>query len=243
MECIAPIEITEEQLVAYADGEADSATLDHLRRCRHCAQRARAYADDLRVLRALFYRIECPEAHTLGEYRLGLLSSSEQTAIEMHLKACSPCASELAELDHFLEEAESTPAPVLASQLKRLVARLASPPPEPAAQQQQYAFAFRGPTTAPPSLYQAEDIRLVAGLEADGDHAGRKMLLGFTTRQGKPQVSLTGARVQLNRRGMTVAVDQVDDLGNFAFSDLTSGEYELVLITDKEQVVIETIVV
>jgi hypothetical protein len=69
------------------------------------------------------------------------------------------------------------------------------------------------------------------------------MLLGFTTREGKPIESLTGARVQLSRRGQTVAMEQVDTLGNFMFSDLSSGEYELVLFTDREQVVIETILI
>jgi hypothetical protein len=73
--------------------------------------------------------------------------------------------------------------------------------------------------------------------------AGRKMLVGFTTRQGKPLASLMGARVQLRRSGDTLAVERVDDLGNFAFGGLASGEYELVLATDQEQVVIENIVV
>ena len=125
--------------------------------------------------------------------------------------------------------------------MRRLVARLISSPPGPAAQLP--AMALRGATAAPPDVYQAEDIKMVVGLEADGLRAGRKMLLGFTTREGKPIESLTGARVQLSRYGQTVALEQVDGLGNFVFFDLTSGEYELVLFTDQEQVVIETIVI
>jgi len=35
----------------------------------------------------------------------------------------------------------------------------------------------------------------------------------------------------------------VDTLGNFVFCDLNSGEYELMLFTDQEQIVIETIVI
>jgi hypothetical protein len=49
--------------------------------------------------------------------------------------------------------------------------------------------------------------------------------------------------VQLKRRGETVAEEQVDSLGNFVFSGLTSDEYELVLATEQEQVVVERIVV
>jgi hypothetical protein len=241
MECIAPDKITEEQLLAYVDGEADSATLDHVRRCPYCAERARAYATDQQILRTLFYRLECPDAHTLGEYHLGLLSPTEQAAIEDHLQICSLCAAEVADLEHFLQDEPITPPlPSAPTPLKHLVARLTSLPSGSAIQRP--AFALRG-TAAPPDVYRAEDIRLVVGLEADGLRAGRKMLLGFTTREGQPVASLTGAQVKLRRRGETVAEEQVDSLGNFVFSGLTSDEYELVLATEQEQVVVERIVV
>ncbi|MEJ2555936.1 MAG: zf-HC2 domain-containing protein [Anaerolineae bacterium] len=241
MECIAPDKIIDEQLLAYVDGEADSTTVDHIRRCPYCAQRARDYAADQHVLRALFYRLECPDAHTLGEYHLGLLSPTEQAAVKDHLEVCPLCVAEVAELEQFLQEEPIAPPLSSAStQLKRLVARLT--PPSPGAAAQQPAFALRG-TAAPPDIYRAEDIRLVVGLEADGLRAGRKMLLGFTTREGQTVASLTGAQVQLKRRGETVAEEQVDSLGNFVFSGLTSDEYELVLATEQEQVVVERIVV
>jgi hypothetical protein len=107
----------------------------------------------------------------------------------------------------------------------------------------QAALATRGAVAAPSDVYQADDIKLVVGLEADGLHAGRKMLLGFTLREGQPLMSLSGARVQLKRGAATVATEHVDELGNFVFSGLISGEYQLILLTTQEQVVIETIVV
>jgi len=240
MKCIAPDEITEIQLIAYADGEGDSATVDHIRRCPHCAERAHAYAANQRALRVLFRRIDCPDAHTLGEYHLGFLSPTERAVIEAHLEICRPCAGEIEELRSFLNKVKIKPKKSPLSPLKRLIARPASSPPASPAQQP--AFALRG-GAAPADFYQAEDIRIVVGLEADGVQAGRKMLVGFTTRQGKPLESLTGTQVQLRRGGATLAIEQVDDLGNFAFGGLASGEYELVLATDQEQVVIETIVV
>lgn len=243
MKCIAPDKITEEQLLVYTSGEADSATVDHIRRCPHCAERARAYATDQQILHTLFHRVECPDAHTLGEYHLGLLSSTERDAIEDHLKTCSVCATEVTDLDQFLEQVPITPAlPSTSPQLKRLVARLVPPSPGSAVIQHP-SPAFRGAGAAAPDVYWAGDIKLVVGLEADGLRAGRKMLLGFTARQDQPLASLTGALVELKRRGEAVAVEQVDALGNFVFSSLVSGEYELALVTDQEQVVIETIVV
>jgi hypothetical protein len=249
MECIAPHEITEEQLLAYGDGDADDSAIEHIGRCPYCTQRARALVIDQLALRILFHHIECPDAHTLGEFHLGLLSADEQAAIKDHLNSCLDCATEVKDLDHFLQDVPTTlVAPPVQRQfpkgdllVRRLVARLIPSLPDPATQLP--ALALRGATAAPPDVYQAEDIKMVVGLEADGLRAGRKMLLGFTIRQGKPIESLTGARVQLSRYGQTVALEQVDGLGNFVFFDLTSGEYELVLFTDREQVVIETIVI
>lgn len=104
MECIAPDEITDEQLIAYIDGEADSATREHIRRCPHCAERARAYDLDQQALRAALYRVECPDPQVLGEYHLGLLAPADRAAIEEHLQECSLCAADLAKLKRFLEE-------------------------------------------------------------------------------------------------------------------------------------------
>ena len=242
MKCIAPSKISDEQLLAYNDDEADQTTLDHVRRCPYCAERARAIAADQLVLRALFFRAECPDAHTLGEFHLGLLSADEQAAIKNHLRTCADCAAEIVDLDHFLQVAPSDPGTApLQRKLKRMVARLT--PVYPGSEGQQPAPAFRGAAAAPADVYLAEDIKVVVGLEADGLRAGRKMLLGFTAREGKPLESLSGAHVQLSHRGATVALEQVDALGNFVFSDLTSGEYELLLFTDQEQVVIEAIVI
>ena len=238
--CIAPDEISEEQLIAYADGEATEATVDHIRRCPYCARQAHAYAADQQVLRTLFHRMECPDAHTLGEYHLGLLSPADQDAVEAHLQMCPLCAAEIADLESFLEKVKIAPRPSPLSRLKRLVARRV--PPSTASLAQQPAFALRGVTVAP-EIYQAKDIKLAVGLVTDGTQAGRKMLVGFTTRKGESLASSTGARVYLKRAGKTVAVEQVDNLGNFVFSGLLSGEYELTLITDREQVVIETVVV
>jgi anti-sigma factor RsiW len=106
MECIAPDEITDEQLIAYIDGEADSATREHVCRCPYCAKRAHDYDLDQQALRALLYRADCPDAQTLGEYYLGvgLLSPADRAVIEAHLQECSLCAGDLAKLKRFLEE-------------------------------------------------------------------------------------------------------------------------------------------
>jgi ribosomal protein L37E len=106
LKCIAPDEITEEQIIAYIDGEADSATRAHIRRCPCCAKRAHEYDLDQQALRALLYRVDCPDAHTLGEYYLGLglLSPADRAVIEEHVRDCSLCLADIAKLERFLEE-------------------------------------------------------------------------------------------------------------------------------------------
>lgn len=106
MECIAPDEITEEQIIAYIDGEADGATRKHIRCCPYCAKRAHDYDLDQQALRALLYRVDCPDAQALGEYYLGfgLLSPADRAVIEEHVTNCSLCTADLAKLERFLEE-------------------------------------------------------------------------------------------------------------------------------------------
>jgi anti-sigma factor RsiW len=104
MGCIEPGKIADEQLIAYIDGEADSATREHIRRCPHCAKRVDDYDLDQRALRALLYRADCPDAQVLGEYYLGLLSPADRAVIEEHVRDCSLCLADIAKLEHFLEE-------------------------------------------------------------------------------------------------------------------------------------------
>jgi hypothetical protein len=242
MKCIAPNAINEEQLLAYVDGEGDEVTIAHIQRCAYCAQLAQAYAIDQALLRVVFHRIECPDAHTLAEYQQGLLSPTEQMATADHLKICPACSKEIADLDRFLQEVSLAPiSQAVVTHLKRIIARKV--PTSTDSVIPQPAFALRGATSAPPDVYRADDIKLVVGLEADGSQAGRKMILGLTSREGQSLASLAGARVQLKRGETTVAVEEVDSLGNFMFTGLLSGDYELILATSREQVVVETIVV
>jgi hypothetical protein len=242
MKCIAPTAISEEQLLAYVDGEGDEETIAHIQSCAHCAQRVQSYATDQALLRLVFHHIECPDAQILAEYHAGLLSTDQQTAVEDHLKICVACSREIADLDRFLTEVPLIPiSQTLVGQLKRIIARKI--PASTDSMLQQPALAFRGATSAPPDTYQADDIKLMVGLEADGLQAGRKMILGLTSREGQSLASLAGAQVQLRRGETTIAVEEVDNLGNFVFTGLLSGNYELILTTNREQVVIETVTV
>jgi anti-sigma factor RsiW len=104
MECIEPGKVTDEQLIAYIDGEANGVVIDHIQSCPYCAERARAYNLDQQALRSALYRVECPDAQALGEYHLGLLAPADRAAIEEHLQVCTLCTADLAKLERFLKE-------------------------------------------------------------------------------------------------------------------------------------------
>lgn len=97
--CADPPALGGNALMAAADGEADEATLAHLRACPHCAARvARLRALQQELLRRL-YRLHCPSSDLLVDYCQGLLDPFQRTAVAHHLALCPHCAAELALLE------------------------------------------------------------------------------------------------------------------------------------------------
>jgi anti-sigma factor RsiW len=101
-------------LMAAADGEADEATLAHLRGCPSCAaQVARIKVFQARLRRRL-YRLYCPSSDALIDYCQGLLDPYQRTALVHHLAICPHCAAELALMERAAPLAEVVGAPARA---------------------------------------------------------------------------------------------------------------------------------
>ncbi|HMQ31140.1 MAG TPA: hypothetical protein PKD53_10445 [Chloroflexaceae bacterium] len=97
--CTLPSAPSATALIAAADGEADEATLAHLRACPHCAaQVARLAALQARLRRRL-YRLYCPASETLMDYCQGLLDPYQRAALVQHLALCPHCAAEIGLLE------------------------------------------------------------------------------------------------------------------------------------------------
>jgi anti-sigma factor RsiW len=103
--CIQPGAVTEDDLVAYAYGEADPAVARHVRTCPACAAAAAEYERLQHHLGGLLYRVECPPAETLAEFQLRLLPAIEQARVAAHVRACPRCAAEVATLGEDLAAA------------------------------------------------------------------------------------------------------------------------------------------
>src|SRR5262245_39201446 len=159
--CIRPGAITPEDLIAYADGEARDAVIDHVRICPACAAEARAYARSERRLRLGLLRFDCPSPQTIGDYQLDLLDPVDRQAVAAHLVECPRCADELRTLRDFLADLPPVPdeSPVrsVADRLKRVVASLIPPPGRAA-----YA-GLRGDSSTSTQTYQAGAITVTIG--------------------------------------------------------------------------------
>src|SRR5688500_11337512 len=104
MECISPPALTDGQLLAYVEGDADADTAAHIHRCAYCRERAPDLAQVNRQLAARVYRVACPSSVELSEYQLGLLTAEQMPAIQQHLQDCLHCTRELQQLGGFLAD-------------------------------------------------------------------------------------------------------------------------------------------
>ena len=230
--------VTPEELLAYATGEADPGIAAHIADCAECAAAVAAYARLDRTLQARLYRCACPDAHTLGELALELLSPEEALATHIHLAECPHCAAELAMLRTALREdplAAVVPRP---NPLARLVARLL-----PAPGLQAGLAEVRGYTADASLTFEAGSLTLSFSVEPAGDGASRRwMLLGLV-------VDVTGgaapanAAVRLIARGAVVAQTAIDDLGTLAIADLAPGAYDLEIVLVDQVVVVPDIAI
>jgi hypothetical protein len=186
-------------------------------------------------LSAALYRVTCPDSAELGEYRLGMIPGARVAFIEQHLRECPHCKREMSQLDAFMAQVKGDLDYSTADRIKIWIARrvpdseagLGSPAP---------AFAFRGDdgfaadsdnaaTTPGRSLiFEAGDAQLMLEIQDDPGDGGRKTLIGLVI-----GIDLAGLVAHLWLDGRQVASAAVDDLGNFAFPKLATGNYELIV--------------
>jgi hypothetical protein len=236
--CSRPNEISDDELTTYAGGEPTRRVREHLRECGRCAgfvaelQRA-----ENRLGRALF-RVDCPTALELGEYRLGLLPISTQRRLEAHLANCPHCSAELATADGYLTELQpvrpvATPADQpLGQKVRRIIAELLRPArPAP-------AVALRGRGRSATLLYQAETVKLTLHPQPAERPRHHLQLLGFVEEAERPLDGLAGGRVRLQPTEGSANSAVIDEIGNFIIGPVPPGQYELEITLGERQIVV-----
>jgi anti-sigma factor RsiW len=178
-------------------------------------------------LTAALYRATCPDTSELGEYHLGMLSGPQAAIVEQHLDECPYCSREVAQLDAFMEQVKPDLAYSTAERIKIWIARLVpdvqAGPGSPAP-----AFAMRGVAEDEAGdrslVFEAGEVQLMIEIQDEPGDTGRKAIIGLVI-----GIDPAGAEARLWQEGQPVATTAVDDLGNFSFSNLDSGHYELIL--------------
>ena len=218
MQCSSPPPLTDNQITAALDGEADRSVLAHLEHCPSCVARLADARRFEQRAQQLLYRWDCPSPQQLGDYHLGLVAPEDERAVRRHLAQCARCAEELEELRRFLVDGElaqahTPPAPRLRPSIGRLVARMLPRSP---------ALAMRG-AGAGPFMAEADGTTILIDVLTD---AARQITLRCQL-VSDDQERWTGALAELRQAGALRATAVVDDLGGFSCGPLVAGTAEL----------------
>ena len=171
-------------------------------------------------LRARLYRVTCPSPDELGEYHLQILPDRQMQLLTQHLPICPHCRRELAQLEDYL----TALAPELnynwGERIEIWIARLLAQNPE---QGFVPTLALRGQEDGP-SIYEAGSYQLSLEIQGDPMKPGYKSILGLIV--GGADAAFLA---QLWQEGRSLQETAVDDLGNFIFTGVQPGTYELIL--------------
>lgn len=173
-------------------------------------------------LAARLYRLTCPASDELGEYHLRLLPDERADAIGRHLQSCPHCRQEMVQLQNFLADLAPDITHTWRQRVQIWIARQL---PSGATGQTQLspALALRG-SADEPLMYEAGDYQLVVEIQDDPTKPGRKSVLGLVI--GLEEVAF---QAQLWQEGVRIQETSLDELGNFVFTEVPPGVYDLIL--------------
>jgi hypothetical protein len=177
-----------------------------------------------RKLSTYLYRFDCPSPHDLGEYHLKILSDDQTEAITQHLTNCPHCTRELTQLRNYLSELAPDLDYTFQERVKIWIARMLPNGPEGRMVTGPIPnFALRGETDGP-LMFEAGNYQLTLEIQDDPANPGLKSILGLVI--GGVDVL---HQVELWQDGRSIVQTTIDDLGNFVFSGVKSGSYDLIL--------------
>ncbi|MBN1579577.1 MAG: hypothetical protein JXA89_02655 [Anaerolineae bacterium] len=230
MNCIAPGEIQEGDLLAYIEGNASQSIKDHIARCPFCAGEAEALAQSDFALAAALYRADCPDTETLLQYQVGILPVHERRQIVQHIQKCPFCAKEVQRLSALDEPRHS-----IWEEMRR-AARIVVEAVQADLPSYLAVAAHRGEIDQ--RLYRTDRYDIVAGSERSGEIW---CLRGRITCGGLTATELDGCAVRLVQQDKIIAKQTVDALGYFFFQNLDAGQYNLWVETPEDDIVVHTI--
>jgi anti-sigma factor RsiW len=233
-----PHMLDEEALVAVLDPNAlNTEARQHLAECPACTERAASYQRVMSTFTSKLYRWDCPDTQEISDYAAGWLRGKRRRVLTLHLKRCPRCTAELAISQQFLAP---TPLPLVPRQ--RLFAQLVPHRAAGAA-----SAGLRGGSSEEnegwPRQYQTSDISLSLHRAAQSVGGSGAMLIGLISRAAAPLDIFTDVEIRLIASDAPdeppIAIEQIDEDGNFAFSPIPTGRFDLVIVLPEGDLVIE----
>jgi hypothetical protein len=215
----APFNITDAELLAYIESDADDRTIELVEGSEALSRRVQQLRREVDWLTAHSFRRSCPDTDALGDFHLGLLPKAKARAIEEHLTRCPFCSRELVQYEAFLGEPPEHPGMVkrIAVSLARLLDSALSP-----GQTLAPAYALRGEERL--ALYQTGDLQISLDVQEDVEKPGHRSIVGIIT---GPDVHLLS--VDLWQEDEHLDTTPVDETGGFTLPALLPGMYELII--------------
>lgn len=252
--------------VAYEEEILSESEREHLKQCALCQQQLTLYKQTNALLRAKFYRFQCPSGVELNYYCLGILSDESRKRIDSHILDCPSCADEVVEIRQSQINFEAFPAPaptfsapdvmrrLIATYVVQQQAKPVSHKDTPFVLHKDAAFVLRdeAPKKGLPRQYRAEAIDL--SLHTSHTANGEIMLIGIITSSiASAKVSdFAGSKVYLYYAPGPLAVDnqdavnavpllstEVDGGGNITLEPVPTGSFVMLLRLPGQEVIIE----
>lgn len=213
------IQVTNEQLVAYLDGEAEPEVAAEIETNAVYQERVQALAALQNRLRDQLSGLPWLSTLDISAYHLGFLSETQARDVAAYLAKHPHEAHALQVLDDFLaalEPAPQTTPSSLLEPIKLLIAQLVSG-------NLQTAVGLRGQLEG---MYQAEDMQIAIEVDVDESQPKHHVMSGLIT--GVQTSNWQAVLWPVSDPAATVTVP-IDEFGNFTIAGLASGTYELVL--------------
>lgn len=214
--------------MAYVDGTAGEAVIQHVHRCPPCARQAKDLARLQATLAINLYRHSCPEPDRLIAYQQDELGGNEKLVVVQHLCQCPHCARELANL---AREERAGLGERFRKAIEVLEAVLVTP-------QAAAAVVRDGLGTARPKqqVYRANEIEIIISLQPVWGQPGRRDLSGLVHIEGQVPETIGGAKVELYRGEGLIAITAVSPRGHFGLTNVDPAEYDLALFWEGRDV-------
>ena len=219
------IYLTDVQRMQYLDGTADAEVSAFIVNSAYERARVAALANALTALHKQINPHACPKELALGEYFLDTLAFEESVDIALHVQNCIACQQRLKNLACVLD----------VEQRQRLFLY-------PDRVQNQGLVVTRSVGTVINSTYSfhINEAEINLSFRQSRTHRGHTDLWGLLT--GLEIDTPLSAELRPINNGASVST-AIQSLGEFSFTQITNGEYELVIRSDTIDYVLRNIVI